>query len=57
MSAAKKYWGGQALAGIGLAALFGILAGTSGGDWKYIAAASVCGVIGVVSGIIFFASK
>lgn len=55
-NAAKTYWGGQALAGFGLAVLFGILAAAVGG-WGYIAAAVTCGVIGLVSGIIFLTQR
>lgn len=56
MNRAQKYWGGQSLAGLGLCILFVILAAIIGGS-GYIAAAITCGVIGVISGIVFFTVK
>lgn len=54
MTSTQKYWMSQTLAGLGFCLLFGILAAVIGGE-GYIAAAVVCGIIGIVSGIIFFA--
>lgn len=56
MNRAQKYWGSQSLAGLGLCILFVILAAVIGGS-GYTAAAVMCGIIGVVSGIVFLTVK
>ena len=52
MTRTRKSFAASFFVGVGLAVLFGILAGATGGGIAYVSAAVTCGVVGAICGVI-----